>query len=274
LLGKSNYFLIVILQFVVMRKNLFVGVALLGIAFIWACGKDEPVTNPTLELRLIDAPTNYEAVNIDIQGAEVHVNKDTANQNGWQSINITRGVFNILRLTNGVDTLLGNATLPVGDISEIRLILGTNNTVKVSGQIYPLSIASGDESGLKLKFAKKLVAGVSYRVTLDFDAAKSIKEKGNNQYRLKPTLRLITEANDGSIRGEITPTTCQSVVYAINGTDTVSTYPSSVGKFVLSGLNAGSYNVLIDTDSPCNDKTVSNVAVQLGKATDIGKIQL
>jgi Domain of unknown function (DUF4382) len=257
-----------------MKKNLVLGAALLATAFVWSCGKDEPVANPTLELRLIDGPANYEAVNIDIQGATVHVNKDTANQNGWQPLTVGTGIFNILRLTNGIDTLLGTATLPVGDISEIRLILGTNNTVKVSGQIYPLTISSGDESGLKLKFDKKLVAGVSYRVTLDFDAAKSIKEKGNNQYRLKPTLRLITEANDGSIRGEITPTTCKSVVYAINGTDTVSTYPSSLGKFVLSGLNAGSYNVLIDTDAPCNDKTVSNIAVQLGKATDIGKIQL
>jgi hypothetical protein len=257
-----------------MKKNLVLGAALLATAFVWSCGKDEPVANPTLELRLIDGPANYEAVNIDIQGATVHVNKDTASQNGWQPLAISTGIFNILRLTNGVDTLLGSASLPVGDISQIRLILGTNNTVKVGGQIYPLTISSGDESGLKLKFEKKLVAGVSYRVTLDFDAAKSIKEKGNNQYRLKPTLRLITEANNGSIRGEITPTTCQSVVYAINGTDTISTYPSSLGKFVLSGLNAGNYNVWIDTDAPCNDKTVSNVAVQVGKATDIGKIQL
>jgi hypothetical protein len=255
-----------------MAKNLVLSCLGIGIA-VWAgCVKEE--SNPSFELRLIDAPNNYQEVNIDIQGATVHVNKDTANQNGWQALTVNRGVFNILRLTNGTDTLLGTTTLPVGDVSQIRLILGTNNSVKVNGQTYPLTIASGDDSGLKLKFEKKLVAGVSYRATLDFDAAKSIKEKGNNQFRLKPVLRLITEANDGSIRGEVSPTTCQTVVYAINGTDTVSTYPSSVGKFVLSGLNAGTYKVEVDTDAPCNDKVLTNIAVQVGKATEVGKINL
>ncbi len=255
-----------------MKKMLFSLIALAIIVFI-ACKKND-TSSPTFELRLTDGPANYQAVNIDIQGAEVHVNKDTGSATGWQPLSIRAGIFNILALNNGLDTLLGATTLPVGDVSEIRLKLGTNNTVKVDGQIYALTIPSGGESGLKLKFQKKLVAGVSYVVTLDFDAAKSIKEEKNNQYKLKPTLRLITEANNGSIRGEIAPSTCKSVVYAIIGTDTLtSTYPSSLGKFVLQGLDAGTYKVVIDADI-CVDKTIQNVSVQVGKATDLGKIQL
>ena len=241
---------------------------------IWACKKDNATTGPTLELRLTDGPANYQAVNIEIIGAEVHVNKDTGNASGWQPLSIRTGVFNILALNNGLDTLLGSTVLPVADISEIRLKLGTNNTIKVAGQTYALTIPSGGESGLKLKFEKKLVAGVSYIVTLDFDAAKSIKEEKNNQYKLKPTLRLITEANNGSIRGEIAPATCKSVVYAVSGTDTLtSAYPSSLGKFVLQGLDAGTFKVVVDADL-CADKVIPNVSVQVGKATDIGKIQL
>ena len=255
-----------------MKKMLFSLIALAIIVFI-ACKKSD-TSSPTLELRLTDGPASYQAVNIDIQGAEVHVNKDTGSASGWQPLSIRTGIFNLLALNNGLDTLLGATTLPVGDISEIRLKLGTNNTVKVNGQIYALTIPSGGESGLKLKFQKKLVAGVSYVVTLDFDAAKSIKEEKNNQYKLKPTLRLITEANNGSIRGEIAPSTCKSVVYAIVGTDTLtSTYPSSLGKFVLQGLDAGTYKVAIDADN-CVGKTIQNVNVQVGKATDLGKIQL
>ena len=255
-----------------MKKMLFSLIALAIIVFI-ACKKSD-TSSPTLELRLSDGPASYQAVNIDIQGAEVHVNKDTGSASGWQPLSIRTGIFNLLALNNGLDTLLGATTLPDGDISEIRLKLGTNNTVKVNGQIYALTIPSGGESGLKLKFQKKLVAGVSYVVTLDFDAAKSIKEEKNNQYKLKPTLRLITEANNGSIRGEIAPSTCKSVVYAIVGTDTLtSAYPSSLGKFVLQGLDAGTYKVAIDADN-CVGKTIQNVNVQVGKATDLGKIQL
>ena len=255
-----------------MKKLFFSFIALSFITFM-ACSKDN-TASPTLELRLIDGPANYQAVNIDIQSAEVHVNKDTGSSSGWQPLSIRTGIFNILALTNGLDTLLGLTTLPVGDISEIRLKLGTNNTVKVNGQIYNLVIPSGGESGLKLKFEKKLIAGVSYVVTLDFDAAKSIKEEKNNQFKLRPTLRVITEANNGSIRGEIAPASCKSIVYALSGSDTVaSTYPSSLGKFVLQGLNSGSYKISVDADS-CTDKTIQNINVVIGKATDIGKIQL
>ena len=99
---------------------------------IWACKKDNATTGPTLELRLTDGPASYQAVNIDIIGAEVHVNKDTGSASGWQPLSIRTGVFNILALNNGLDTLLGSTVLPVGDISQIRLKLGTNNTVKVA----------------------------------------------------------------------------------------------------------------------------------------------
>jgi hypothetical protein len=239
-----------------------------------ACGKDA-TTNATLELRMTDGPGNFEAVLIDVQGAEVHVNKDTANNAGWQPLTVRNGIYDVLKLNNGVDTILGSTALPLGDISEIRLLLGTNNSVKVGGVSYPLTIASSDKSGLKLKFEKKLLAGVYYKVTLDFDAAKSVKEvKKGVEYKMKPVLRLFTDAENGSIRGEVAGATCKTVVYAIQGTDTLtSSFPSSVGGFVLQGLNAGTYRVSAVGESPCATKSVDNVKVEIGKATSMGKIQ-
>ncbi len=256
-----------------MKKILFFSLALSLIVF--ACKEDDATQNEaTLELRLTDGPGMYEAVNIDIIGAEVKVNKDTAKNNGWQRLDIKTGIFNILTLSNGVDTLLGSTKLPLADIKEIRLILGDKNTVKVGGQTYNLTIPSGGESGLKLKFEKKLLAGISYKVTLDFDAAKSIKEEKKNDYKLRPRLRLFTEANNGSIRGEISPVGCKTVVYAVSGTDTLtSAYPSSVGRFVLQGLDAGTYKVVVDAET-CNDKVIENVKVEVGKATNLEKIKV
>jgi Domain of unknown function (DUF4382) len=253
-------------------KKLFL--AALPVLFCIACGKDA-TTNATLELRMTDGPGSFEAVLIDVQGAEVHVNKDTASGSGWQSLTVRNGIYDVLKLNNGVDTILGSTALPLGDISEIRLLLGTNNSVKVGGVSYPLSISSSDKSGLKLKFEKKLLAGISYKVTLDFDAAKSVKEvKKGVEYKMKPVLRLFTDAENGSIRGEVAGATCKTVVYAIQGTDTLtSSFPSSVGSFVLQGLNAGTYRVSAVGESPCATKSVDNVKVEIGKATSMGKIQ-
>jgi hypothetical protein len=257
-------------------KKFFFAISASLILFTIACNKTDS-TQATLQLRLTDGPAMFEEVNIDVIGAEVHVNKDTASSSGWQPLTITKGIYNILKLNNGVDTVLGSTVLPLGDISEIRLLLGDNNTVKVDGKVLPLSVSSGDKSGLKLKFEKKLLAGISYQVLMDFDAAKSVKEvKKGTEYKMKPTIRLITEANNGSIRGEIGTTTCKTIVYAIQGTDTLtSSYPSSTNKFVLQGLAAGTYKVAVAAEGTgCTGKVLDNVTVVVGKVTEVSKIQL
>ena len=261
--------------FIIMKKLFFVFLTISSLTII-SCGKD--ATNDsqaTLELRLTDGPGSFESVLIDVIGAEVHVNKDPASNNGWQPLTITKGVYDVLKLSNGVDIVLGATKLPLGDISEIRLLLSDNNSVKVDGKTFPLAIGSSDKSGLKLKFEKKLVAGVSYKVTMDFDAAKSVREvKKGIEYRMKPVLRLFTDAENGSIRGEIAAGTCKTVVYAIQGTDTLtSSFPSSLGNFVLQGLDAGTYKVSVVGESPCGTKVVENVKVETGKATSVSKVQ-
>ena len=257
-----------------MKKLLFSTIALSLLAFA-ACKKDEAaISEPTFELRLTDGPGDYEAVLIDVIGAEIHITKDTGKTDSWVTLPVRVGVYDILKLSNGVDTVLGSTTVPLADIKEIRLKLGTNNSVKVSGVTSPLTIPSGGESGLKLKFEKKMLAGINYKVTMDFDASKSIKEEKNG-FKLRPVLRLITEANNGSIRGEIAPVTCKSIVYAMNGSDTItSAYPSTLGKFVLQGLDAGTYSVVVQSDACAVTKKIEAVKVEVGKSTDLSKINL
>lgn len=258
-----------------MQKILILAVAF-TLTLFFACKKDDvAASDPTFELRLTDGPGDFEAVLIDVVGAEIHINKDTGKVDSWVKIPVKTGVYDILKLSNGVDTVLGSTTVPLADIKEIRLNLGTNNSVKVNGQTYPLTIPSGGESGLKIKFEKKMLAGVTYKVTLDFDAAKSIREESKNSYKLRPVLRFITEANNGAIRGEIAPATCKSVVYAVQGTDTLtSAYPSSLGRFVLQGLDAGTYTVVVQSDACAVTKKIESVNVETGKATDLSKINL
>lgn len=71
-------------------------------AVMWtSCSEDG--RNARLEIRLTDAPGDYEEVNIDIQGVQVHTAGED-NGSGWKSLDITPGVYNLLELTNGLDT--------------------------------------------------------------------------------------------------------------------------------------------------------------------------
>ncbi len=152
-----------------------------------SCSKENSSGNTTLKVRLTDNPVAAEEVNIDIQQVRVKYKEDSIS--GWTNLDTYAGVYNLLGLQNGVDTLLAVGTIPSDVVKEIRFILGTDNTIKVNGIVYPLTIPSGAESGLKIKVNKKLNGSLD-SLLIDFDAALSIHQVGNGNYQLKPVLKI------------------------------------------------------------------------------------
>jgi hypothetical protein len=252
-------------------KN-WMGVVFVLVAFvIFSCSNDEPATS-YMEVRLTDAPGDYEEVNIDVQGVEVNAG---SSQDGWTSLNVKKGVYNILKLTNGIDTLLCNCGLPAGRISQIRLILGDNNSVKIDGQVIPLSTPSAQQSGLKLNVNAELKEGITYKMLLDFDAARSIVKAGTSgKYNLKPVIRTIAEAETGAVKGVVAPLLSTPAVYAIAGSDTVGTaFADAVtGRFLIKGLAAGSYKITFEPATGFSAVVKENVTVSIGAVTDLGII--
>ena len=162
----------------------------LAIIIFVSCSKENSGGTSTLQIRLTDGPTNLAEVNVDIREINVKFSDDTSGTHGWVSMLTNVGVYNLLGLQNGVDTLLASLTLPQNTIKEIRFVLGSNNSIKDTfGIIYPLTIPSGGESGLKIKVNKKLAASLE-TVVIDFDAALSIFRTGNGNYMLKPVLKI------------------------------------------------------------------------------------
>ncbi|HUQ67199.1 MAG TPA: DUF4382 domain-containing protein [Flavitalea sp.] len=141
--------------------------------------------NSTLKVKLTDAPASYDEVNVDIREVNIKVDGDSAE---WISLPTTAGIYNLLEYQEGVDTLISEAVINGAVIKEIRLVLGTENSIKSGSEIYPLTIPSGSESGLKIKMNKTLNAGINY-LTLDFDAALSVTDE-SGAYKLRPVIRI------------------------------------------------------------------------------------
>jgi hypothetical protein len=230
-------------------------------------GCDSDPKNAKLEVWLTDAPGDYQEVNVEILGVEVH--SEGGEQNGgWKELDVEGGVYNLLELTNGLDTLLGTIELPAGKISQIRLKLGNDNSIKVADETYDLSTPSSQQSGLKLQLHTTLTEGITYKILLDFDVARSIVHQGNGGYSLKPVIRSIAEAQDGAIKGIVEPIESTPAIYAINGTDTVgTTYTDDAGKFLLRGLPEGTYKVVFLPNSSYDTLVKENVSVTLGNVT-------
>ena len=150
---------------------------------LFACKKDAAYT--TLHIRMTDAPVALEEVNIDLMQVNVKFARDTT---AWVALQTTPGIYNLLGLQNGVDTLIAQGIFPSDVVKEIRLVLGDNNSIKSDGQTYPLTIPSGSESGLKIKVNKQLQASLE-TLLIDFDAALSLKQETDG-YKLNPVLRI------------------------------------------------------------------------------------
>lgn len=247
----------------------------LGLAMIAfsSCNKDE---KSRLSIYLTDAPADYDAVNIDIVRVEIKATSDQG-ENGWQELPINAGIYNLLEFTNGMDTLLSSVELPAGKVSQLRLILGNNNTIVVNGssQPLPLETPSAQQSGLKFNIHADLEEGVTYKLWIDFDCARSVVVTGANEYKLKPVIRTFTEATSGAIKGNIQPTAAQAVVYAISGTDSLSAIPDGIsGDFLIRGVPAGIWKVVADGNNGYQDLEVPNVNVTLGQVTNVDTITL
>lgn len=175
-----------------MKKKIFVSVfvfAAITIGLI-ACQKENAAEgNSTLHVRLTDAPTHFDEVNVDIREVKVKFSNDSSGSTGWITLNTFPGIYNLLALQNGVDTLLATGAFPFQIVKEIRFVLGPNNTIVDAGIIYPLTIPSGSESGLKIKVDKKLQETLE-TIVIDFDAALSVKQEGTGDYKLRPVLKI------------------------------------------------------------------------------------
>lgn len=241
----------------------------MAMTWLSACDKDDNDSgSATVAVRLTDGPADYDAVYIDVQKVEIH-----SDASGWVSLSpVVPGVYNLLDFSNGMDTLLCKTTLPVGNISQMRLVLGNNNSVVVNGTTHPLSTPSAQQSGLKFNIHQELAANGAYDIWIDFDAGKSIVETGNGNYSLKPVVRAYTALTNGRIKGFVLPPLAQPVVYAINGTDTFSAIPELTGYYMFCGLPQGTYNLWFDAAAGTGyqDSLMTNVNVSFGVVTDVG----
>jgi hypothetical protein len=260
-----------------MRKTIVVStffLSILSLLILVSCKKNDNAGDGTTRLQvfLTDDPGDYEAVYIDIKDVQINVTGDDAN--GWQSLNgVNAGVYDLLKLVNDEDTILADAEIPTGRLHQIRLVLGTENYVKIEGttQLLKLETPSAQQSGLKLNVQYDVTDERLYTMLLDFDVAKSIVQTGNNKYILKPTIRAVLNAVGGTLKGVVIPKDFQTMVYAVQGVDTVATTLTGVnGGYIIKGLPAGTYNVFYNpTDNNYRDSLRTGIGVQFNTTTTI-----
>ncbi len=150
-----------------------------------ACKKDEE-TNADVSVYLQDAPAaSYEKIKIELKGVSVY----SQTSGSWVTLTVDNGIFDLLTLDSLHQAFLGKIKISGGDISDLQLTIGSQNTVTVSGIDYPLVLDESDLDKLKVKISDNVNGGSSYKLTIDFKASESIDNNGG-VYKLKASLKI------------------------------------------------------------------------------------
>tara|TARA_Y100000591_G_scaffold310764_1_gene313437 strand:- start:679 stop:1533 length:855 start_codon:yes stop_codon:yes gene_type:complete len=208
---------------------------------------------------LTDAPGDYAAVNIEVKQILIKTSDDSDDdsesdmvdeEGSWKVIFDDSMVVNLLDYQNGTTLFLGETELETGIYEEMRLVLGDNNSIVLNnGSSVNLTVPSAQTSGYKIKLNTEVEPDQVTDLVIDFDAARSIVVRGNGDFNLKQVLRVVEVDDAGSISGTIGQSDADAWVYTVAGEDTVSTMPNESGEFTLYGLEAGTYDVTIDSQT-------------------------
>lgn len=244
--------------------------------------------NGTLQVSMTDAPAcGFDHVFVTVNKVRVNTSSSAGdNDAGWTDITMASPQkIDLLTLTNGVLADLGRAPLPAGQYQQIRLVLAANqgntpaNSVVVSGTTteLPLDTPSATQSGFKIIQPFTVQPNTLADLVLDFNACKSIVQRGNGTYSLKPVVTAIPMVVSGSITGNVAMAQAGAQVFAEqNGQVVRGTVADGNGQFVLSPLVQSSTNgtydvVIVDNQVPTGHATgiIRSVPVTATQTTTI-----
>lgn len=272
-------------------KKLKLLFSLLVLAFVFSCTDSDSnsidKSDPTISVRLVDAPGDYKAVNVEIVDVMVKMDDDSDSDSGWISLNAEGGTVNLLDFTGGFSkVLVDRFPIPAGTLSQMRLVLGDGNTIVIESETsdveHDLKTPSAQQSGLKVKINTVLEEGFTYDFVLDFDVQKSIVMAGSSSnIILKPVLYASAEVSSGIIQGTVSPTDVPSMASVLvddKGTPEtdddfiISANTDENGAFALWGVPAGTYEVMVvplDAETDYAGGSATGVVVANGEITTI-----
>ncbi len=212
--------------------------------------------------------------NDDHDGDNDHKDHDRFGQ--WDTLSVTPRIYDLLKLKNGVDTLIASSYADIGKITKVRITLGTNNNVWTDSiHSFPLPLCE-NRPYIYVKVRSNTIDTLptgQVRIRIDFDVAKSV-ESDNGSYCFEPELKCYSDNTSGKIEGMVKPREAHAMIKVYNSTDTAYAIPEEDGEFKIRGLKPARYSVLFKATAPYRDTTLINVQVQAGKKTTIPVITL
>lgn len=260
----------------------------------------------TLKIYLTDAPGDYKEVNINISRIEGHIageGEEGEDKGSWEVLKGWSGgkEVDLIELED-VSILLASLELAPNKYTQLRIFLNGDASLVLEGEegldgptvTVPLEIPSSVNTGIKLNRPFEIVEGMITKLTIDFDAEKSVIETGNGKYKMKPVISLSSETYStgevpggvGSVSGSVSY--YESINLALVGigganieltggayifaNTTATSTEEPIGAFNLADVPAGSYTLNVYTEG--YDDYSESVVVANGENTVVDVVFL
>ncbi len=232
--------------------------ALAAGALAAGCNKTSEPAMGTIVAQLTDAAIP------NVQSAQVWISRvyliGGADTTGAQyTINSTPTEYNLLSLQGGVTAALGSLTIPVGNYSQMRLVVDSARLTLAPPLVFSsgspsatVKVPSGMQTGIKVNFQGPVTVTPGQTIlVVDFDASQNFTLTGTatnpTGVLFKPVLHATVQNVAASIAGTVTPVSARAKLYAIfsSNDDTITTALADTltGAYQLWVLPPGTYTV-------------------------------
>lgn len=257
---------------------------------------------------------NYLAVYITISKIQVHLAGEGEEDEGeWIGWTLDNETYNLKELED-VSVLLSKGEHKPGKYTQIRLFVTEANIwieivneeseekivsdsdvekdiIVESSESYEehnLYIPSNLHTGIKLIHPFEIREGKITKLTIDFDAEKSVVKTGNEEYKLKPVIKVTSEfyleedINTGSVSGTVSyyensgltgiggaSVSLSGGEYIFVNTTTTSGEVDSEGTFSLDNVPVGNYTLNVYAEGYSDYSGTIEVVEDLDTVVDI-----
>lgn len=251
---------------------------------ITACKKDDIEPNPDgamtqassnqFKVRMTDAPGDFAQLNVEILSVEAYLQ-----DSGWVTLNNDAQVVSVLDLTNGAETTIAyESSASAGIYTQLRLTFGNQTSLMLFGSggtgMLEANLNWGSSTQVVIEIDEEISANSQADVLLDFQVAESIVQQ-SQQYIINPVITEIEDASTG-IHGQVQGAANAMIVLS-NGQSEFSTFIDAQGNFLLRGLPAGTYNMIVSEldagDNSQDQIQLSGIVIAQGQISQAGTIQ-
>lgn len=278
-----------------------------AVLIFFACNKQNssnsnpniPKGQSQLSVFMTDGPVSFAKVLIDIRQVAVEV--DTASKmtdadeddqwnddfDGrdhdrnhksviWDTLNITPGIYDLLQLRNGTDTLLSSSLITTGKILKVKITLGPDDTLYIDSTHHFALGVDGRGMTITINVSRVNVQTVSnneLKLWLDFNLSRSI-EFEDGEFVLRPFIVVFNDVDMAKVVGRVLPEGAGAAVIGTMGADTIYAVPFEEGYFKFRNVPAGTWSFTYKGSSGYQDTTINNIKVDSMKTVTLPTITL